>query len=138
MAPKWIVRILAAGAMISVVHAFMIGFAVPSPAAWYLGAIIYAGLVAVLFSKRSIFDKLGIYLVFVVVTVVGALTVCPCTGVHFFIAPIVGLVALGLIRGIKLVVPQRWFAIADATEQTHALEPAAGPVSKRESSLPAQ
>ncbi|MDB4614644.1 hypothetical protein OAH18_03035 [bacterium] len=126
MALKWIIRILAASAMVGVVHAFMIGFAVPTPAAWYLGAMIYAGLVAVLFSKSSIVDKVGIYFVFAVVTVVGAVTVCPCTGAHFFIAPIAGMVALGLIHGIKSLLPQRWLAAADATEQLRQPEPPSG------------
>jgi len=124
--------------MIAVVHAFLIGFAVPSPAAWYLGAMIYAGLVAVIFSHSSIVDKLGTYVLFAVVTVVGALTVCPCTCAHFFIAPIAGFAVIGLIRVLKSFVPQGWLAIAHATEQSQAIEPEAGPDSGRESSTPAQ
>jgi len=117
MTAKWIVRTLAAGAMVAVVHAFMIGFAVPHPAAWYLGAIIYVGLIAVLFSKSSIVDKLGIYFMFVIVTIVGAITACPCTGAHFFIAPIAGMIALGLIHVMKPIMPQCWLAVTDANEQ---------------------
>lgn len=59
MSTKWIVRILAAMAMVAVVHVFMIFLAVPHPAAWYLGAMIYGGLVAVLFSTKSVFDRHG-------------------------------------------------------------------------------
>jgi hypothetical protein len=66
--------------MVAVVHGFMVGFEVPSLAAWFLGAMMYVGLVAVLFARRSLLDKLGIYFVYVVTGVVGALTVCPCTG----------------------------------------------------------
>ena len=93
--------------MVGVVHAFMVFFSVPKPAAWYLGTMIYGGLVAVLFSQKSLIDKLGIYFVFVVVTIVGALTVCPCTGAHFFCALAAGLMALGLVHGVKRMVPQR-------------------------------
>jgi hypothetical protein len=51
-------------------------------------------VLAVLFSRYSIGDKIGIYFLFVVVTLIGALTVCPCTGAHFFLAPIGGMLAL--------------------------------------------
>lgn len=95
-------RFAGALAMVGVVHAFMLGFHVPRPAAWYLGAMIYAGLVAVLFARRSLADKLGTYFVFLVVAVVGALTVCPCTGAHFFFGPLAGLLALAIVHRLKL------------------------------------
>jgi hypothetical protein len=102
---SWTARIGGAAIMVVVVHAFMVWFAVPRPAAWYLGAIIYAGLIAVMFSRRSLVDKFGIYFVFVVVTVVGALTVCPCAGAHFVLAPIAGLMALALVHLVKFILP---------------------------------
>jgi hypothetical protein len=97
----WIRRTIGALAMVVVVHAFILIFKVPKPDAWYVGAMIYTGLVAVLFSTKSLYDKLGIYLVFLVVTIVGAVTVCPCTGAHFVLAPIAGFVALGVVHLFK-------------------------------------
>lgn len=107
MSRQWLLRIIGAFAMVAVVHAFMLGFKVPTPEAWYLGAIIYAALVAVLFSKRSIIDKLGIYVVFAVVTIVGALTVCPCTGAQFVATPLAGLATLGIIHRLKRLLRRR-------------------------------
>ncbi|HEX5442718.1 MAG TPA: hypothetical protein VFW87_02765 [Pirellulales bacterium] len=97
-----LLRLVGALAMVGVVHAFMVGFRVPRPAAWYLGAMMYAGLVAVLFARRSLADKLGIYFVFLVVAVVGALTVCPCTSAHFFFGPLAGLLAVAVVHRVKL------------------------------------
>lgn len=102
---SWTARIGGAAVMVALVHAFMVWFAVPRPAAWYLGAIIYAGLIAVMFSRRPLVDKLGIYFMFAVVTVVGALTVCPCTGAHFVLAPIAGLMALAIVNLVKFLLP---------------------------------
>ncbi len=113
MAAKWILRIVGACGMVGVVHAFMIFYSIPRPAAWYLGAIIYAGLIAVLFSDKPLFEKLGIYFVFVVVAIVGAMTVCPCTHAHFIVAPAAGLVALGLVHGIKRLFTQSRHSKAD-------------------------
>jgi len=107
MSSNWPVPILAAAAMVGVVHAFMIVFAVPRPTAWYLGAMIYAGLLAVLYSRRLLVDKVGMYFMFAVVTVVGAATVCPCTGAHFLVAPVAGLFALGMFHAIKSLVRSR-------------------------------
>jgi hypothetical protein len=87
--------------MVAVMHGFMVGFEVPSLAAWFLGAMMYVGLVAVLFARRSLLDKLGINFVYVVTGVVGALTVCPCTGAHFILGPFAGTAALGLMHLIK-------------------------------------
>src|SRR2546427_661723 len=98
---KFMPQILGAIAMIAVVHAFMMWFEVPNPHAWFLGAVIYAGLVAVLFDKGSFIDKLIVYFVFIVVTVVGAYTVCPCTGGHIIIALPVGVFLLALLQAIK-------------------------------------
>lgn len=103
----WVVRFAGAILMIAIVHAFMVHFAVPSPAAWYLGAIIYAGLVAVLFDESSIVDKISIYVTFGVVTVVGSITVCPCTGAHFFLAPIAGMLMLGMFQTVKFIFRKR-------------------------------
>ena len=122
----WTARTFGAMAMVAVVHVFMLWFAVPRPAAWYLGGMIYAGLIAVLFSRRSLFDKLGIYFVFVVVTVVGALTVCPCTMAHFFVAPIAGLMAIALVHVVRFLRPHRSGVVAAATEQSIAPEHAIG------------
>lgn len=102
---SWTARIGGAAIMVAVVHAFMVWFAVPRPAAWYLGAIIYAGLIVVMFSRRSLVEKIGVYFVFAVVTVVGALTVCPCTGAHFVLAPIAGLMALAVVHLVKFLLP---------------------------------
>jgi hypothetical protein len=100
-ASKWTLRLVGAGLLIAAVHVFMLTNAVPRPAAWYLGSLIYAGLVAVLFSRRSLFDKIATYFVFVVVTIVGIFTVCPCTLGHFFLAPLAGLGAVGLVHLVK-------------------------------------
>jgi hypothetical protein len=99
----WIVRGLGAIALIGLVHAFMIYFAVPTPAAWYLGAIIYAGLLAVLLARMSMLDKLFTYMLFAIVTVVGSLTVCPCTGAHFLAAPAAGLAFLGFVQWLRML-----------------------------------
>jgi hypothetical protein len=107
---RWILRTIAAVAMVGVVHAFMVGLDLPSPAAWVLGAMIYAGLVGVLFAQRPIADKIAFYAVFVVVTLVGAATVCPCTGAHFFLAPIAGLMTLGLAHHLKMFMPEGWLS----------------------------
>jgi hypothetical protein len=70
---------------------------------------------------------------FAVVTVVGAITVCPCTHAHFFIAPIAGLGVLGLVHGLKSFAPPRWLAAANVNEQTVARETSAHSVVKSES-----
>jgi hypothetical protein len=101
MTRSWMLRSVAAVGMVGVVHVFTLCLAIPSPAAWILGAMIYAGLLGVLLSHYSMIDKLRTYGLFVVVTYVGAGTVCPCTGAHFIAAPIAGLCFLGLTQGIK-------------------------------------
>ncbi len=118
MTAKWVGRAVGAGAMVGVVHAFMIYFDVPRPAAWFLGAMIYGGLVAVLFAQRSIFDKMGIYLTFAVVTVVGALTVCPCTHAHLLFGPIAGMLTVAFVHTVKRIVPQTWINSSEKFEPT--------------------
>lgn len=90
--------ILGALVIVGIVHYFMIFFEVPTPDAWALGAVIDAALVSVLFSNWPLIDKVGVYCMFFVVTLVGALTVCPCTAAHFILAPPAGLAVLGLFH----------------------------------------
>ena len=82
--------------MVGVVFLFIVYYRIPKPDAWWIGAMIYAGLLAVLLSRYSLLQKIGVYLMFVVVTIVGTITVCPCTNVHFVFAPIAGLIVLSL------------------------------------------
>ena len=101
---RWMPRIIGAMVMIGVVHAFMLWLNMPTFEAWCLGSLIYTGLVAVLFSRKSLIDKLGTYVIFIVVTVAGALTVCPCTGAQFIFGPLAGLITLGLLSPLKKLV----------------------------------
>ncbi|WP_146416568.1 hypothetical protein [Crateriforma conspicua] len=94
--------------MIALVHLFIIYFDIPTPAAWWIGAMIYSGLVAVLFSSRSLAKKLSTYAMFGIVTWVGWLTVCPCTFAHFLFAPVAGLIALITTHAIlSRILPSR-------------------------------
>lgn len=95
---KRALQLICAFAMVGVVHVFIVQCQIPKPEAWWIGAMIYSGLVGVLLSRYTLLQKIGVYLMFVVVTIVGAITVCPCTGAHFVIAPIAGLIALSLFH----------------------------------------
>lgn len=100
VAMKTILRLAGALSMVGVVHLFIVYFDVPKPAAWWVGALIYSGLLAVLLSASPLATKLSVYTMFVVVTWVGSLTVCPCTGAHFLFAPIAGLMSLSIAHAI--------------------------------------
>jgi hypothetical protein len=96
-------KVLGAIATILMIHGFVVWLNLPGPQALVLGAVIYAALIAVLFSRWSFLEKIRIYLVFVVMFVVGGNTLCGCTDAELFAASIAGLLtffAVGLFKDV--------------------------------------
>lgn len=110
MARKLLSRTVAAAGFIGAIHVFMVWGQVPSPEAWILGAIIYAALIAVMLSSRSLIDKCAIYAMFVVIAVIGGLTICPCTHSEVALSLPAGLITLWLFHIAKRVLPAAWSA----------------------------